>query len=133
MKREILSLFLSISPHLLMPGLFTPGFYIFSALADSARELFHKPRCTNGPSCDDQFAKIFKSTKVCINYNIKCLSIGLSIKVNNKLGLSLAKLSSSLANYARCTNCFQLDCFPCKHCQYSHILHLNLVTLDTRI
>ena len=27
----------------------------------------------------------------------------------------------------------QLDCLPCKHCQYRHIRHLNLVILDTRI
>ena len=39
--------------------------------------------------------------------------------VRNKLGLSWAKLSSSLASYGRCANCFQ-------DCQYSH---LNLVIL----
>ena len=34
----------------------------------------------------------------------------------NKLGLSCAKLNSSLASYARCANCFQLDCLSCKNC-----------------
>ena len=51
----------------------------------------------------------------------------------NKLGLSWAKLSSNLANYARYTNCLQLDCLPCENCQYRHIRHLNLVILNTRI
>ena len=49
----------------------------------------------------------------------------------NKLGLSCAKLSPSLASYARCANCFQLDFLLCKNCQYSHFIHLNLVILDT--
>ena len=59
-------------------------------------------------------------------------SIKIDIK-NNKLGLSWAKLSSCLPSYARWANCFHLDCLPCKNCQCSHIRHLNLVILDTRI
>ena len=41
--------------------------------------------------------------------------------IGKKLGLSWAKLGSSLPSYARWANCFYLDC------QFSHIGHLNLV------
>ena len=50
----------------------------------------------------------------------------------NKLGLSCAKLNSSLASYARCANCFQLDCLPCVNMvKSSYIGHRNLVIIDT--
>ena len=43
---------------------------------------------------------------------------GKMVNVSNKLGLSWAKLNSSLANYARGTNCFQLDCLTFENYQY---------------
>ena len=43
----------------------------------------------------------------------------------NKLRLSWAKLNSSLANYARCSSCFQLDCLRCENCQYRYIRYLT--------
>ena len=51
----------------------------------------------------------------------------------DKVRLSCAKLSSNLASCARRTNCFQLNCLPCKNCQYSYIIHYNLIILDIRI
>ena len=69
----------------------------------------------------------------------------------NKLGLSWAKLSPSLDNYARCANQIKIDCLRCKNYPYSHIRHLktriqsyytlessrkrdqNLAVIDTRI
>ena len=49
----------------------------------------------------------------------------------NKLGLSSAKLTSSLA-MPDVSNCFKLDGLHCKNCQYIHIRNLNVVILDTR-
>ena len=54
-------------------------------------------------------------------------------RLKNNLGLSWAMLNSSLANYARCASCFQLDCLTCESCQYRQIRHLTLVILDTKI
>ena len=45
------------------------------------------------------------------------------------LGLSCAKLSSSLASYASGADCFKLNCLSCKDCTswiYSHFRHYNL-------
>ena len=73
--------------------------------------------------------RIYSETKI-INggkFNIvKCAEFRVEMtlrKVRDKLGLSWAKLSSSLPSYARWANCFHLDCLPCKNCQYSHIRH----------
>ena len=46
--------------------------------------------------------------------------------------INIAKLNSSLANYARCASCFQLNCLTCENCQYRYIGHLTLSHLPLR-
>ena len=95
----------------------------------------HFGKCTliKEPNKGKLFRQIlnFSICPTLIKFNfIFCL-----IETQEQLGLSLAKLISSLTNYAICASCFQLDCQYryIRHLNLTHIIRYSLVILDTSI